>query len=283
MRAMVVMLRHSNTTCMSRLVTEIARGEMMTCTMFTGVLNVERYRVLFLVLKRLTLIKRIVIENFQSHKHTAIELSSGVNAIVGTSNSGKTAILRALLWVINNRPRGNAFIRHGQTEANVGLHLDSGCVISRNRNSKNNKYNICNDGEAGISFEALGGDVPEEVSALLNFSDINVQEQLSPYFLVLESPGKIGQYINGIVKLDEIDEVVKNLSGKIRKSDDAVASAQDDINALQEKIDAIRHVNVEEFEEDLQKASNLLGARESLRIKGVSLQACIKSLDEVEC
>ena len=52
------------------------------------------------------MIKRIKIENIQSHKETELELSSGINAIVGSSNNGKSAILRAFYWLVYNRPLG---------------------------------------------------------------------------------------------------------------------------------------------------------------------------------
>ena len=42
------------------------------------------------------MIKKISIKNIQSYRETELELSKGINAIVGSSNNGKTAILRAL-------------------------------------------------------------------------------------------------------------------------------------------------------------------------------------------
>ena len=52
------------------------------------------------------MIKSLELFNFQSHAHTLIEFSDGVNIISGTSDSGKSAILRALRWVIRNEPSG---------------------------------------------------------------------------------------------------------------------------------------------------------------------------------
>ena len=55
---------------------------------------------------------QLVIENFQSHEKTALEFCSGINTIVGSSNSGKSAILRALYWVVYNKPGGFGFSSH---------------------------------------------------------------------------------------------------------------------------------------------------------------------------
>ena len=50
------------------------------------------------------MIKSIHLRNFQRHKKLDIDLSEGVNVIVGPSDIGKTAILRALYWLRFNRP-----------------------------------------------------------------------------------------------------------------------------------------------------------------------------------
>ena len=55
------------------------------------------------------MIQSLKIQNFQSHKNSELVFSEGINIITGSSNNGKTAILRALGWVITNRPQGLAF------------------------------------------------------------------------------------------------------------------------------------------------------------------------------
>ena len=57
------------------------------------------------------MIKKIKIENFQSHRDTELEFSKGVNVITGLSNSGKTAIIRAFQLLKNNRPLGFRYNR----------------------------------------------------------------------------------------------------------------------------------------------------------------------------
>ena len=52
------------------------------------------------------MITKISIKNIQSHKNSTLELSPGINAIVGSSNNGKSAILRAFYWARYNRPLG---------------------------------------------------------------------------------------------------------------------------------------------------------------------------------
>ena len=48
------------------------------------------------------MIKSLHIQNFQSHKKTTLKFHKGINVVIGQSDSGKSAIIRALNWTINN-------------------------------------------------------------------------------------------------------------------------------------------------------------------------------------
>jgi exonuclease SbcC len=47
-------------------------------------------------------IQKLKIKNFQSHHDTEIEFGPGINVITGTSDAGKTSILRAIMFVLYN-------------------------------------------------------------------------------------------------------------------------------------------------------------------------------------
>jgi len=70
------------------------------------------------------MIKQLTIKNFQSHKKTKLEFSDGVNIIIGQSDSGKTAIIRALNWVVNNKPSGDSFRSHWGGDTNVEITME---------------------------------------------------------------------------------------------------------------------------------------------------------------
>lgn len=60
-------------------------------------------------------VKSIDIENFQSHENTHIDFDMGLNIIIGESNNGKSSILRAMDWVVDNQPLGTDFIMTGKS------------------------------------------------------------------------------------------------------------------------------------------------------------------------
>ena len=59
------------------------------------------------------------IEDFQSIGDALLEFNPGVNLIVGQSNSGKTAILRAINATLTNPSYAKTFIRHRASSCSV--------------------------------------------------------------------------------------------------------------------------------------------------------------------
>jgi len=160
------------------------------------------------------MIKSIRLKNFQSHKETNLTFGPGVNIITGTSDSGKTAIFRALRWVCWNRPSGDAFRSHWGGDTKVELLLDN-ChqPITRVKTKTDNYYQV---GDA--VYKAMGTEVPEEVQKLLNINHINLQMQLDRPFLLDLPPGQVAKHFNAIAHLDVIDRAVQNVERWVRET-----------------------------------------------------------------
>lgn len=165
------------------------------------------------------MINRLRLNNFQSHKKTDIEFSPGVNAIVGSSNSGKTAILRGLYWSIYNRPVGADFVSHWNRnkkgdpiEPSFVLVETDGGSISRIKDKNMNGYMLNN-----IKLEAIRTDVPEEVQKAFNLQEVNIQRQMDQPFLLCEPSGAVARFFNKIIRLDIIDRILSAAESKKRK------------------------------------------------------------------
>ncbi len=197
------------------------------------------------------MLSEITIQDYQSHKNATIKFGPGVNIISGLSNSGKTAIIRAINFVANNRPLGDGFINDDADSVEVTVVInEKGEVfgVSRGKGKKENYYQIVTLKD-DITLTAFGTDVPEEVSKLINFSDINIQKQLSPYFLVLETPGVAAQYIREVAKLDEIDKTVKLLDSQRRQAEVENKSVKIDCKEVEEELRELDRLNLSQLEE----------------------------------
>ena len=188
------------------------------------------------------MIKAVEIVNYEAHKHSFLEFDKGLNIFKGSSGAGKSSIKRAMLWVLTNRPSANQVIswwsynKKGKQieETRVTITLDDGTTIARIKSDTLNGYQI-ND---NMPLEAVGTSVPEEVSKLLNMSDISFQQQLAAPFLISQSASYVAQYINDIVDMSEADRYQSSIESKRRKCnadlDSTITSIKNTTEALKD-------------------------------------------------
>lgn len=156
------------------------------------------------------MLEQITIQNFQCHRNLVLKLSPTVNCLTGRSDVGKSAVLRALRWACLNKPQGEAFLREGQEHASVSLKVD-GHEVLRERGPGLNGYSL-----DGHRYQAFGSEVPPEIAALLNLSELNFQGQHSPSFWLTLSPGQVSRELNAVVDLEIIDQALAHASSSIR-------------------------------------------------------------------
>jgi DNA repair ATPase RecN len=166
------------------------------------------------------MLSKLLLQNFQSHKHSELDLDPGVNVIIGSSDSGKTAIIRALRWLVWNRPLGNEFQSDwgGATSVSVITNTGEQVIRGQQENGTNKEYFVYpSPGSNAFHLTAFGTDVPKEVSEVVNIDEVNLQSQLDSPFLLTESPGTVAQYFNKIAKLDKIDTGLQNVQKWIKE------------------------------------------------------------------
>lgn len=171
-------------------------------------------------------IKQANIKNFKSIKDITLEFHKGVNTFIGETDAGKSTILNALRWPITNRPLGDSiFPNHWDGDTTVDIILNKDISVSREKGKENLYITSKLTGKLwdNKEFEGFGTSVPEEVSKLLNISDINIQRQHESHFLITKSPGEIAKYLNKIVDLEVIDKSLSNI-GKTLKNEKRLLS-----------------------------------------------------------
>ena len=185
------------------------------------------------------MIRSIHISNFQSHKESHLDFDNGINVIVGSSNDGKTAILRALNWSLNNRPSGLSLLSYWDRDKkgdpikgmSCGIVLDDS-EIWRVRNSKFNGYT---DGVSN-TFEAIKTDVPEEISKLFNMSEVNLQKQFDTPFLLSESAAEVARSFNKIINLDIIDKVLSGAERQRWATNHSIDKDEEDLEQIETEL-----------------------------------------------
>ncbi len=184
------------------------------------------------------MLKSVELINFESHKHTFVEFAPGINIISGSSDSGKSSLLRAVRWVICNSPSGLSVVswwamkKKKQVEdTRVILTLEDGTTVERIRGTING-YIV----NGGLPLEAVGTTVPEEIKKLLPFTEINIQRQLDSPFLLADSAGDVARFFNRMVNLEDADFYQGAIEAKRRQNAQTIVKLQETITTLTKEI-----------------------------------------------
>ncbi|WMS84385.1 AAA family ATPase [Bacillus wiedmannii] len=218
-------------------------------------------------------INEIFVEGFQSHTNSHFNLGNGLNVITGPSDSGKTAIIRAVRWVVFNEPQGEAFVNESVGHAAVAIHLDNGIIISKHRRKGKTSYRIQTDpGDAGSVFEK--SEVPEEVKQLLGitkqtFGDfvtaLNFAFQLEAPFLISETPSSGAKVLGKLAGTEAVDLAVKSVSKDTYAAKQERLLAEKEIERLAGNL--LEYLDVDDKVQQLKTAENLMEHVEELHKK----------------
>jgi exonuclease SbcC len=216
------------------------------------------------------MLKSLHVTNFQSHKNSTLDFSEGVNIILGASDSGKTAIIRALRKLIFNKPSGDQMLSNWGGKMKIELTTDNAQITYSK--DKEQEY-ILN----GTSFKAFGTEVPREISDALNISDINIQNQLDSVFLLSQSPGEVASFFNRVANLDKIDTGTQKVNSLIRELNADIKYAEGQEVALIESLKQFEfldklEIDVEVLEEQEKQLINLSNQRNKLNNTLVNLR-----------
>lgn len=161
------------------------------------------------------MIKKLTLRNFQAHHDSVLEFAPGVNVIIGSTDSGKSSIIRAIRKVCKNRPLGDAYRSHWGGDTEITLELSDGMVSFKKGAEEG--YHV-----GDLHFKAFKTDVPDEVITALNMNDVNLQSQLDRPFLLENSAGEVAAHFNRIANLSSIDKVRSNLKSESTSNSDEI-------------------------------------------------------------
>ena len=192
------------------------------------------------------MIDSIRLENIQSHQNTEIKFDKGINCIVGGSDKGKSALIRGLLWAIENRPLGVEKLGSHWIFNDKGKQINpmsvtivkDGEVLVRRRSKDENQYII---GDKVLNV--VKSDVPQEVSDFFKLSETNIQRQLDSPFLLSETSGEVARYFNAMVKLDKIDKVLADVDSEKRSMRGEGETIKKRIDEIDDKLEKIPNLD----------------------------------------
>lgn len=180
------------------------------------------------------MIKQITLRNFQTHRKLTIKLDR-ITTIVGPSDLGKSAVVRAVYWACLNSPNGKAFLSHDTERVQVTVLTESAKIVREQ--GKRNLYKL-----NGEEFRSFSRTVPKEIEDTLQVSSLNFQRQHDPLFLLSESASSLAKTMNSFVDLESIDKVLAKAALKVRDAKTRVKIHSEQVTVIKHKLKQYRQL-----------------------------------------
>lgn len=223
------------------------------------------------------MITQIKIKNFQSHKGTVLDLSKGVNIILGSSDSGKSAIIRAIRWVIYGKPKGDHFRSTWGGDTSVEIVRDRKYSVEKIKSNSETLHKIKVGSDCRVFKLA---ETPDEMYSILNFNEINLQNQADPYFLLNNTSGEVAAHFNKVANLEQIDDSLRQLQSLINQKEREISFKE---GAYQEAKITLKTFNfISELEQGLIFLEGLSEKTEKKNLLKRTLQTILHNINEID-
>jgi predicted ATP-dependent endonuclease of OLD family len=187
---------------------------------------------------------QLIGKNFQSWDQFDLQ-GEGFTAIIGPSDIGKSAIIRALMGVLRNQVSQN-HIREGTKEVAVQFDMDGSSVLLKRSTSTTYSVN-------GVEFAKLAGEVPPPVSALkMNSVEANgvkldpiFSGQFDKQFMLSMSPAELTSVLSLFSNTERLSYGKKTAGQRGRELDAQIKLMASEIQQAEEKKSKLTDVQFE--------------------------------------
>lgn len=225
-------------------------------------------------------VKKITIENFQSHPYSVYDLTNGLNIVTGSSDNGKTACARAYAWVVNCETASDV-ITVGEKRCSVEIEFFNGDIVRRVKQKDSNLIEFKESSESHFtSYKAFGFEYPKVVLDFLGMPKENkdlgplyYSSQLNKNFLIDIAPTSLPNIISSLIGVDDLESASKHLSSRVKEKDKEIVILKTNIDKY--------NLELEEFV-DLENQKKLFEKTQKLLKDITALEAEIKAARNIQ-
>ncbi len=181
----------------------------------------------------------VQIKNYQILENAKLEFEDGLNIIVGPSNNGKSAIIRAIEALTYNKA-GNSFIRSGTNGAAVAIRTEDGHTIIWSKSSDEGIYKV--DGQV---YNKIGRGQLTEVANILGMSEISINDdkvrinflkQMEYPFLLDKNPSQLFSFLSMSNDGDRLTGIFSDMRSDLKKTNSEIDTVLGKIDVYKEQI-----------------------------------------------
>lgn len=191
----------------------------------------------------------IEVQGFQSIERTRIKVD-GFSALVGRSNIGKSAFIRAVRCALTN-PVGTSFVRHRRDCARLARKNGKTCKCFSSVHIKTDGFDLLwEKGDSvnryhfnGQKYDKPGQGVPEFLTDVGfapvkagDIGSIQVADQFYPIFLLNQSGTSIAEAISDVSRLDRINTATRLVEKDRREIMSTRKIREEDVKTLESEL-----------------------------------------------
>ena len=204
---------------------------------------------------------KVILHNFQSHEHTEIDLDvNSLIALLGESDQGKSAVLRAIKWVLYNEPKGTDFIRQGASTCYATLIFSNGNKLTRQKTNSSTGFYETYDAKTGNTqkYTGFSNTIPMEVFNIHQMPKIsigkeqvsfNIAEQLDGPFMLSQSASDRAAIIGKITGAQIVDTAIQSVSKDIANIQKDIKSVERDLKDNDDELN--KFSDIEQMQNDI--------------------------------
>ena len=186
-------------------------------------------------------IKSLQLINFLNHEDTLIDFADGLNIITGSSNSGKSAITRALHAIFWNET-DNEYVRRGAKFYKIIVVFTNGDKITKIKGPDINRIEFQEFGQPLQISEKFKNKLDQEVVDFLGYQPVtssgplSLSLQKSDAFLVNLTKQEIPREISKILDINDLEKAATVINSDINKLSSDIKSKQSDLSDYEDEI-----------------------------------------------
>lgn len=242
---------------------------------------------------------KIRVQNYQAIKDATLTVER-LTVLKGSSNNGKSSLLKAIYAATHNRFRSGC-VRWGEDSAVVALQYTGEKNVLRVERSAlgaSPKVRLGNKQDGYIKFDKMNRDVPTEIRKYNNFGevrlspteslDLNFSNQFAEPLMVRFSNKKIVDILSHSKATQDAESARKyivernaELRGELSSTDAALATTKEQLGECQKKLQAFHAAKrVKSLYEEIEESSTKLALYEQLILQAEKIRACGENIEK---
>lgn len=230
-----------------------------------------------------TRLRRVSVRDFQSLSDVALDLGA-LNVIVGRTNAGKSALIRAIDAALFNRS-GGEFVREDATKATVTLDFAAGSLVWTKPRKGGAEYTVTPTDGAPLTITRAGREIVPEIDALTGVREIEtdgvraklqVAGQFDEPFLLSNTGGQAAKLLAHVSKLDVLVKAQVHAKQDLGRARRRAEEAEQQAEGVAAKVEAMP-----DYGSLLERARDCQGQIDELRRRQEQLRLAVVLADEM--